>query len=100
MNRAATDRPLLVVDGVRKTYDGRRLVLQDVNLDVAQGEIVGLLGHNGAGKTTLVSIVAGLRPLTSGSVSIAGVDVSRDTRRARRHIGLAPQELGIYPILT
>ena len=38
--------------------------------------------------------------LTSGSVSIAGVDVSRDTRRARRHIGLAPQELGIYPILT
>ena len=60
----------------------------------------GSVGANGAGKTTLISIVCGLRPATSGRVTVAGVDALRHPRRAQAHIGLAPQTLGIYPTLT
>ena len=82
--------------GVRKVYD-QVVALDGVDLDIARGEIVGLLGHNGAGKTTLVSIVAGLREPQAGSVAVAGVDTARDPVTARRRLGLAPQETGVYP---
>jgi ABC-2 type transport system ATP-binding protein len=64
------------------------------------GTILGLLGPNGAGKTTLVSIVAGLRRADSGSVHVGGVDVGRHPKPAQRLIGFAPQETGVYPVLT
>ncbi len=74
--------------------------LDGVDLEIARGEIVGLLGHNGAGKTTLMSLVAGLSRPDAGTISVHGYDVSREPLRARRHLGLAPQELGVYPPLT
>jgi len=90
---------MLQITDLRKAY-GSREVLRGVDLTVTPGQIVGLVGANGAGKTTLISIAAGLRPASSGSVRLAGVDVLRYPRRAQRHLGLAPQELGIYPTLT
>jgi ABC-2 type transport system ATP-binding protein len=61
---------------------------------------VSLLGPNGAGKTTLVSIVAGLRKADAGTVSVDGLDARHHTVEVRRRIGLAPQELGIYPVVS
>ncbi|MBT8228259.1 MAG: ABC transporter ATP-binding protein [Dactylosporangium sp.] len=90
---------MLEVTDLRKTY-GERPVLDGVQLTVGAGQIMGLLGANGAGKTTLISIIAGLRGADSGSVRVAGLDALRQPRRAARHIGLAPQELGLYPMLT
>ena len=90
---------MLHITGLRKSY-GEREVLLDVDLDAAPGEIVGLLGPNGAGKTTLVSIVAGLRTADQGRVAVDGIDALAHPERARVAIGLAPQDLGIYPILT
>jgi ABC-2 type transport system ATP-binding protein len=90
---------MLDVAGVSKAYGGRP-ALVDVDLHVEAGQIVGLLGHNGAGKTTLVSIVAGLRRADSGSVRVAGIDVAARPDEARRHLGIAPQDLGIYPRVT
>src|ERR1700730_10104070 len=87
---------MLEVRGLRKSYH-HTVALAGVDLDVAAGEICGLLGPNGAGKTTLVSIVAGLRHADAGSVVVNGVDALADSSAARRYIGLAPQELGIYP---
>jgi len=90
---------MLRIEGVVKGYrDGP--VLRGVDLTVGPGEIVGMVGANGAGKTTLIGIAAGLRRADSGSVCIAGIDVAAHRRRAARHVGLAPQELGIYPTLT
>ena len=89
----------LVMTRVRKAY-GDRVALDGVDLTVQPGEVLGLLGVNGAGKTTLVSIVAGLRRLDAGTVHVCGVDIAADPRAARRRIGLAPQELGICPLLT
>jgi ABC-2 type transport system ATP-binding protein len=89
----------LVMAGVRKAY-GDRVALDGVDLTVEPGDVLGLLGINGAGKTTLVSIVAGLRRPDAGTVHVCGIDVAADPRAARRRLGLAPQELGICPLLT
>ena len=90
---------MLHVEGLVKAYR-EHLVLDGVDLDVARGQVLGLVGANGAGKTTLISIVAGLRAPDAGRVTVAGVDALAHRAAASRHIGLAPQELGIYPTLT
>jgi ABC-2 type transport system ATP-binding protein len=90
---------VLHVAGLRKTY-GRVEALRGVDLDVAAGQIVALLGPNGAGKTTLVSVVAGLRGADSGTVEVDGADALSRSRRVRRRIGLAPQDTGLYPVVT
>ncbi|MEU9802463.1 ABC transporter ATP-binding protein [Streptomyces sp. NPDC051000] len=91
--------PPLALRGVCKRY-GSVTALDDVRLDIAEGEIVGLLGHNGAGKTTLMSLVAGLLRPDAGEIEVLGVSTAREPRRARLRLGLAPQELGVYPPLT
>jgi ABC-2 type transport system ATP-binding protein len=90
---------VLYVTGVKKSY-GDHAVLKGIDLEVQPGEIVGLLGPNGAGKTTLVSIIAGIRGADAGSVEVAGIDVLQNPGEARRFLGLAPQDLGIYPTLS
>jgi len=74
--------------------------LRGVDLCVVPGEILALLGRNGAGKTTFVSIVSGLLRPDAGTVHIAGVDLAKNPRCARSLLGVAPQQLGVYPVLT
>jgi ABC-2 type transport system ATP-binding protein len=90
---------VLKVEGITKSF-GERQILKGVDLEIRAGEVVGLLGPNGAGKSTLVSIVAGLKRPNSGQVTINGVDVVKNVQEARRHLGIAPQDLGIYPTQT
>jgi ABC-2 type transport system ATP-binding protein len=90
---------VLHIAGLRKSY-GDQVALRGVDLDVGEGEIVALLGPNGAGKTTLVSIVAGLRKADAGVVEVAGIDALSRSREVRRYLGLAPQETGIYPVVS
>jgi len=71
-----------------------------VTLDVRQGEFFGLLGPNGAGKTTLINIIAGLARASAGSVAVLGADVVADYRRARRALGVVPQELVFDPFFS
>jgi ABC-2 type transport system ATP-binding protein len=97
--RTPRSQATLYVSGVRKSY-GDFEVLKGVDLEIEPGEIAGLLGHNGAGKTTLVSCVAGLRRADSGTILVNGVDATSDPLKAREHLGIAPQDLGIYPTLT
>ena len=72
----ATSEPLLSLRNVRKTYRGITAVA-DVSLDVNPGEIVGLIGPNGAGKTTLVNLISGAEPITSGTVTFEGRDITK-----------------------
>jgi ABC-2 type transport system ATP-binding protein len=88
---------------VGKRYDsgGRPVIaLQDVTLRIEEGEFFGLLGPNGAGKTTLIGILAGLTRATSGRVSVMGHDVRTDYARARRRLGIVPQELVFDPFFS
>ncbi|MEY2707213.1 MAG: hypothetical protein RI905_965, partial [Pseudomonadota bacterium] len=82
-----------------KNY-GSLVALNDVSLEIEEGEFFGLLGPNGAGKTTLISILAGLCRPTAGSVEVMGHDVQSDFRAARRLLGIVPQELVFDPFFT
>jgi ABC-2 type transport system ATP-binding protein len=79
---------------------GERLAVDSVSLAARSGAITGLLGPNGAGKTTTVGCLCGLVRPQAGSVRILGVDALADGARARRALGLAPQELALYDDLS
>ena len=85
--------PIIAVQRLSKTYASGFKALNDINLEIRQGEIFALLGPNGAGKTTLISIICGIVNPGEGTVLADGHDVVRDYRAARSKIGLVPQEL-------
>ena len=82
------------------TPKGPFQALNQVNLDIEEGEFFGLLGPNGAGKTTLISILAGLARATSGRVLVQGSDVQAQYADARRKLGIVPQELVFDPFFN
>ncbi|MDJ0826383.1 MAG: ABC transporter ATP-binding protein [Rhodobacter sp.] len=88
---------MISVESVAKTYDSGLVALNDVSLQIEEGEILALLGPNGAGKTTLISIICGITNLSAGRVTVGGHDVVHDYRAARRMIGLVPQEIALEP---
>ena len=100
-HRTQNEDSMLAAKGVHKSF-GRRSVLDNVEIDVAPGEIVGLLGPNGAGKTTLFMIMCGLLKPDQGQVFLKGVDVSRQPLywRAQHGLGYLPQESSVFRNLT
>ena len=92
-------QPVLVADTLVRRY-GDLIAVDGVSFHIDAGETYGLLGPNGAGKTTTISIVAGLIPADSGSVTVAGEAMGPGEVDVKRHIGLVPQDLAIYPELT
>jgi ABC-2 type transport system ATP-binding protein len=90
--------------GVRATGLGKRYddlwALRDLDLDVAPGTVLGLLGHNGAGKTTAIRILTTLASPTQGTASVAGFDVVDAAGEVRRRIGVAAQEATVDGLLT
>ena len=79
---------------------GRARAVDRLELDVAPGEIFGLLGRNGAGKTTTVKMLTTLLPPTAGTATVAGCDIVREAARVRRVIGYVPQALSADGELT
>ena len=88
---------MLSIAGLSKRYNDGQVALEDVSLDVKEGEILALLGPNGAGKTTLISAVCGLVVPTEGQIKVGGFDTKSDYRLARSLIGLVPQEISLEP---
>jgi ABC-2 type transport system ATP-binding protein len=89
--------PIVSVKDLTKTYDGGFTALNNVSLDINEGEMIALLGPNGAGKTTLISTICGIVTPSSGNVSVGGFDTVKQYRGARSLIGLVPQELSLEP---
>jgi ABC-2 type transport system ATP-binding protein len=81
------------VTNLSKTYKSGFQALNNVSLDIRNGEIFALLGPNGAGKTTLINIICGIVTPSSGTVLVDGHDIKTDYRVTRSKIGLVPQEL-------
>jgi len=84
---------IVSIQSLSKVYDSGHHALNNVDLEIFEGEILALLGPNGAGKTTLISIICGIVSASSGSVSVAGRDIIDDYLITRDLIGLVPQEL-------
>lgn len=87
-----------------KTYeaaDGQEVqTVKGINLEVRKGEIFSLLGPNGAGKTTTISMISGLVDPTRGDAEIGGFSITSQPLEAKKLLGVVPQEIALYNILT
>ena len=94
----------LKVEKLTKIYlkksTNRIKALNNLNLEVKQGEIFGLLGPNGAGKTTFLNILAGTVVKNSGTVNVWGYDLDQNPRQVRSSIGIVPQEVILDPFFS
>lgn len=86
---------MLTVDKLIKQY-GDFTAVDDVSFESSKGTVFGLLGPNGAGKSTTINCISGLLSPTSGRVSVAGADIVKDGKKAKRSLGVVPQELALY----
>ena len=90
----------LTIDALSKYYANGFEALKSINLRVKESEILALLGPNGAGKTTLISTICGISKFTSGKITLAGHDIVKNYRAARKMIGMVPQELSLESFET
>ena len=92
---------VLSVKNLNKIYSKNGSItinaLNNLNLEVKEGEIFGLLGPNGAGKSTFINILAGTVVKTSGAVNVWGFDLDKNPREVRASIGIVPQEVNLDP---
>ncbi|MFJ6327531.1 MULTISPECIES: ABC transporter ATP-binding protein [unclassified Rhizobium] len=98
MIAAATDTAVHVQGLVRRF--GSLSAARDINLDIARGEIFGLVGPDGAGKTTIMRVLAGVLRPDAGTVTVEGVDVVASPELAKSLISYMPQRFGLYEDLT
>ena len=84
-------QPAIRIANLRKTY-GKHVAVDDVSLDVEEGEIFGLVGPNGAGKTTTMECVEGIRRFDRGTVTVLGLDPARDVYALQERIGVQLQQ--------
>jgi ABC-2 type transport system ATP-binding protein len=95
-----TDSAAIEARQLRRSFKGGIEAVRDIELGVSRGEVFGFLGPNGAGKTTTVRMLCTLLPPTSGTATVAGLDVVADGAEIRRRIGVALQEIGLDPVQT
>lgn len=92
---------IVSVDNLKMSYDkGRVKALKEVTFDVGEGEIFGLIGPDGAGKTSLFRILTTLLLADSGTAVVDGMDVVKDYKKIRQHIGYMPGRFSLYQDLT
>ncbi|HSG29014.1 MAG TPA: ABC transporter ATP-binding protein [Candidatus Krumholzibacterium sp.] len=90
---------MIEVREIKKHFGDVRAV-DGISFSVGRGEVFGLLGPNGAGKTTTISMLSGLLKPDSGSITVSGIDMARDSREARAMMGIIPQEIALYDELS
>jgi ABC-2 type transport system ATP-binding protein len=99
-----TKKNVLSVKNLNKVYSKNKNnpthALNNLNLDVQEGEIFGLLGPNGAGKSTFLNILAGTVIKSSGAVNVWGFDLDLSPRQVRASIGIVPQEVNLDPFFS
>ncbi|NMA18625.1 MAG: ABC transporter ATP-binding protein [Clostridiaceae bacterium] len=90
---------MIEIRNVSKSYDGVTNAVSDLTLDIWDGEIFGFLGPNGAGKTTTLKMITGLLSPDSGSITINGRDIERDSINAKREFAFVPDHADVFPRL-
>ena len=88
------------INNISKVYSNKFQALNNINLDIKQGEIFALLGPNGAGKSTLINVICGIVSPTSGKITVNNFDIISDYRKTRSLIGVVPQELTLEAFET
>ena len=88
------------ISNLSKIYSNKFHALNNINLNIKQGEIFALLGPNGAGKSTLINVICGIVSPTSGKITVNNFDIISDYRKTRSLIGVVPQELTLEAFET
>jgi ABC-2 type transport system ATP-binding protein len=92
---------MIEINGVSKTYaKGSVKAVDDINVEIRDGEIFGFLGPNGAGKTTTLKMITGILKPDSGNIKINGIDIVKEPVEAKKHIGFVPDNPEIFNRLT
>ena len=86
---------MISVRNLKKTY-GEVTAVDGISFEICRGEIFGLLGPNGAGKTSTINMIIGLSRPTAGDITIAGIDVRQQTKKAQALMGIVPDESNLY----
>lgn len=87
------------VKNLTKKYNDLKAV-NDVSFNIREGEIFGFLGPNGAGKTTTIKAILGLIHTDTGQIKINGIDIKKDEKQAKKHVGYLPEKIAFYDNLT
>ncbi|PFL59951.1 ABC transporter ATP-binding protein [Bacillus cereus] len=90
---------MISIRNIKKSY-GDYTVINNLNLDIRKGEIIGLLGPNGAGKTTLISILSTLILPDEGYGTVCSYDLYTERNKIKKNVSVVPQDLALYPTLT
>lgn len=91
---------MLEIKNLSKSYDGKKLACDSINLEIEPGDIYGFIGHNGAGKTTLLKSIAGIIDFDQGEVIINGHSIKADPIEAKKVFAYIPDNPDIYESLT
>lgn len=91
---------MLKVVNLSKSYKGSSKAVDNINLEVKNGEIVGFIGHNGAGKTTTIKSIVGILDFTEGEIYIDGVSIKKDPIKCKKQIAYIPDNPDLYESLT
>ncbi len=92
-------QPILEAQNLVKKYENL-VAVDGITFSIGEGEIFGLLGPNGAGKSTTISMLTGLFPPDSGTITIVGCDAVAEAEKVKPFTGVVPQDLALYPALT
>ena len=90
---------MVKITELTKKY-GDVIAVDNISLEIEEGEIFGLLGPNGAGKSTTINMITGLLSMDKGSIWVMGKDISVNSNEVKKNIGIVPQDIGIYEDLT
>ncbi len=86
---------MVTVTNLKKTY-GNLTAVDDISFEIEKGEIFGFLGPNGAGKTSTINMITGLSRPTAGAITVDGIDVKKQAKRAQAIMGIVPDESNLY----
>lgn len=87
---------MINIENVTKTYNGTYSAVNNLNLQIKDGEIFGLLGPNGAGKTTTIKMITGIIAPTVGNITINGLDINKDSLKAKEQFGYVPDSPDMF----
>ena len=91
---------MININQITKSYNGKNKAVDNLNLEIKDGEIYGLLGPNGAGKTTTIKMITGIIAPTSGNITINNIDIVENTVLAKEQFGYVPDSPDMFLRLT
>lgn len=87
---------MIKINGINKSYNGTHKAVDNISLEIKDGEIFGFLGPNGAGKTTTIKMLTGITKQDSGTIEINGVDTVKDPLKSKRQFGYVPDSPDMF----